>query len=142
MLNQTKQTSGRTKSSVIEVDLKNAYDASEYANLESYLSKLNGVHGFHLDRTRGVAHLTYDPSVTTAEQIAADLHGCGYKCECQSRGVSKCQPGYPPVGTRDQAGPVSIRAKSLETGAQAHVLHGKAGHAMEPSRPGDTTMPR
>src|SRR6266536_5714580 len=73
MLNQTKQTSGRTKSSVIEVDLKNAYDASEYANLESYLSKLNGLHGVHLDRTRGVAHLTYDPSVTTAEQVAADI---------------------------------------------------------------------
>jgi P-type Cu2+ transporter len=140
MLNQAnKETSGRNRSSVIEVDLKNAYDASEYANLENYMSKLPGIQGVHLDRTRGVAHLTYDSSVTTAEQIETDLHGCGYKCECRSCGVSKCQPGHPPVGTRDEAGTVAFTAKSLETGGQAHLVHGKAGHVMEPSRPGDTT---
>ena len=63
------KTSGRSGPSVIEVDLKNAYDASEYADLENYMSKLPGVQGVHLDRTRGVAHLTYDSSVTTAEAI-------------------------------------------------------------------------
>jgi Cu2+-exporting ATPase len=140
MLNQTtNETLDPTRSSVIEVDLKNAYDASEYANLESYVSKLPGVHKVHLDRTRGVAHLTYDPSVMTAEQIEGDLHGCGYWCECQIRGVSKCQPGHPPVGTKDEAGPVSITAKSLDTGSQAHLVHAKPGHVMEPLRPGDTT---
>jgi Cu2+-exporting ATPase len=114
MLNQTQETSGRNRSSVTEVDLKNAYEASEYANLENYMSKLRGIQGVHLDRTRGVAHLTYDSSVTTAEAIESDLRGCGYNCECQSCGVSKCQPGHPPVGTRDEAGPVSVTAKSLE----------------------------
>lgn len=122
-----------------EVDLKNAYDASEYADLENYMSKLPGVQGIHLDRTRGVAHLTYDSSVTTAEAIKSDLRRCGYKCECQSCGVSKCQPGHPPVGTRDEADPVSATAKSLETGGQTRVLHGKAGHVMAPSRHADTT---
>lgn len=132
------ETPGRSRPSVIEVDLKNAYDASEYANLENYLSKLNGLLGVHLDRTRGVAHLMYDSSVTTAEAIGTDLRGCGYKCQCRSCGVSKCQPGHPPVGTRDEAGPVSVPAKSLETGGQAHVLGGKAGHVME-ARPAGTT---
>jgi hypothetical protein len=31
---------------VTEVDLKNAYEASEYANLENYMSKLPGIQGF------------------------------------------------------------------------------------------------
>src|SRR6266852_3374162 len=126
MQNQTNnQVPAETRSSVIQVNIENAYDASEYANLENYLSKLPGVNGVHLDRTRGVAHLTYDPSVTTAKQIETDLHGCGYQCDCQSRGVSKCQPGHPPVGTRDEAGAVPVNAKSLETGGQAHLAYGK-----------------
>ena len=35
------ETSGRSRPSVIEVVLKNAYDASEYANLENYMSKIH-----------------------------------------------------------------------------------------------------
>src|SRR6266852_3528447 len=137
MQNQTNnQVPAETRSSVIQVNIENAYNASEYANLEKYLSKLSGVQGVHLDRTRGVAHLTYDPSVTMAEAIEADLHGCGYKCDCQRRGDSKCQPGHPPVGTRDEA--VRVAAKTLETGARAHVLDGKAGHVMKLPRPGES----
>ncbi len=137
MQNQTNnQVPAETRSSVIQVNIEKAYDASEYANLEKYLSKLSGVQGVHLDRTRGVAHLTYDPSVTMAEAIEADLHGCGYKCDCQRRGDSKCQPGHPPVGTRDEA--VRVAAKTLETGARAHVLDGKAGHVMKLPRPGES----
>ena len=87
MLNHIHKHPSAGSKSVIEVDLKNAYNASEYVNLENYLSKLPGVQAVHLDRTRGVAHLTYDPSATTAERIEADLHGWGYKCVCQSRGA-------------------------------------------------------
>ena len=36
---------------VIEVDLKNAYDGSEYADLERCFLGLPGVTGAHLDRT-------------------------------------------------------------------------------------------
>ena len=136
MLNHIDEHSSAGSKSVIEVDLKNAYNASEYASLENYLSKLAGIQAVHLDRTRGVAHLTYDPSVTTADAIAADLHGCGYKCDCQSRGASKCQPGHPTVGATDEAGPGLVSAKPLETGA--HVIHEKAHHPIEPSRPPDT----
>lgn len=49
MLNPTsKHSSAGSRSSVIEVDLKNAYDSSEYANLEKYLNTLSGVQGFIL----------------------------------------------------------------------------------------------
>ena len=54
---------------VIEIDIKNAYDASEYASLESYVEKLPGTVGVKLDRARGVAHVSYNPAVTTPEKL-------------------------------------------------------------------------
>ncbi|HZE72658.1 MAG TPA: copper-translocating P-type ATPase [Pyrinomonadaceae bacterium] len=131
MFNQTNKHPSASRSSVIEVDLKNAYDASEYANLENYLSKLPGVKGVHLDRTRGVAHLTYDSSVTTAEAIETDLYGCRYKCDCQSCAPSKCQPGHPSVGTKDRVGPDQVRATSVEREFSAPVNHAHAAQVME-----------
>lgn len=52
-------------SRVLEVSFKNCYDASEFADLEGHLSQLPGVQSVHLDRTRGVAHLSYLPTVVT-----------------------------------------------------------------------------
>ena len=139
MLNQTnKETSKASTSSVMQVDLKNAYDASEYANVENYLNKLPGVQGVHLDRTRGVAHLTYDTSVTTAEAIEGELHGCGYKCDCQSRASSKCQPGHPSVGTKDDVAADQVEAKSIEGEFPAPVNHAHAAQVMKRPRPGET----
>ena len=60
---------GQAARAVAEVDVRNAYDGSEYASLESVLRGLPGVLGVHLDRTRGVAHLTYDPAVTTPDSV-------------------------------------------------------------------------
>lgn len=136
MLNLTSEHSARRSTSVIEVDLKNAYDASEYATLENYLNGLRGVQAVQLDRTRGVAHLTYDPSVTTADAIEADLHGSGYKCDCQSRGASKCQRGHPAVGPKDEtvAVPVAVESKT-----KTHVSHGQRGYVSEPSQAGEVT---
>ena len=42
-----------------EIGIRNAYDASDYACLERCLRELAGVTDVHLDRTRGVAHLSY-----------------------------------------------------------------------------------
>src|SRR5512133_238398 len=101
MSNQSNEHASDGNRSLIEIELKNAYEASEYANLENYLSKLPGVKGVHLDRTRGVAHLIYDSSVITSEAIEADLPGCGYKCNYEDREASNCQPGHPSLGTKD-----------------------------------------
>lgn len=112
---------GKGESSVIEVDIKNAYNASEYSGLEKYLRELPGVEQVHLDRTRGVAHLTYDPSTTTAEAIKADLRQCGYKCDCAICAASRCQPGHPAVGIEDK-----------ETADHhAHPADAHAAHLME-----------
>ena len=72
-------------SAVAEVSLKSAYDGSEYADMERSLLGLPGVAAAHLDRTRGVAHITYDPSVTTAERLEAQFQRCGYACNGWAR---------------------------------------------------------
>ncbi len=58
---------------MVEVDIRNAYSGSDYASLEACLCELRGVTGAHLDRTRGVAHLSYDPAVTTPETLEDQL---------------------------------------------------------------------
>src|SRR2546425_3574438 len=125
---------GETKSSMIEVCIRNAYDASEYAGLEEYLRKLKGVKAVHFDRTRGVAHLTYDPSVTTAETIEAHLRECDYKCDCRKCPTSKCQPGHPSVGIKDRERADQLETKPVRGDAHAHIAHAReAAHAeMEP----------
>jgi len=71
---------------VIEVDIRNAHDASEYAGLEEYLRGLPGITFVHLDRTRGVAHLSYDSAVTTPGALERHLKGCGSAVRSYGRG--------------------------------------------------------
>src|SRR2546430_15661097 len=91
-------------SAVAEVSLKSAYDGSEYADVERSLLGLPGVAAAHLDHTRGVAHVTYDPSVTTPERLEAQPERCGHPCNCQQRPGATAQPRPPPVGTSEHAG--------------------------------------
>jgi P-type Cu2+ transporter len=111
--------------SVAEIDIKNAYDASEYSSLESYLSKLPGTVAVHLDRTRGVAHVQYDPAQTTPAQLEASLRKCGYKCDCYHRPGSKAQAGHPRVGAKRQP---EVSRPEAETSEGVDASH--AGHAM------------
>lgn len=98
------QTHDRAAFPVVEVDIRNAYDASEYVSLERYLRSLPGVMRAHLDRTRGIAHLSYDPAVTTSAALQASLRKCGYKCDCYARAGPRAQVGHPRAGAEDHAG--------------------------------------
>ena len=126
MPNQSNEHASDGNLSLIEIDLENASDGSEYANVEDYLSNLHGIVAVHLDRTRGVAHLTYDASVITAEAIEADLHRCGYKCTYESRDASKCQPGHPSVGTQDHSGTDHVELKAAKDELFTPVNHSQA----------------
>src|SRR5207245_10028725 len=119
-------------SAVAEVSLKSAYDGSEYADVERHLLGLPGVAAAHLDRTRGVAHVTYDPSVTTAERLEAQFQGCGYPCNCQRRLGSVAQPGHPQVGTSEHAGMGhgGTEHAGMEHAAVGHAEHAGHGAAM------------
>jgi P-type Cu2+ transporter len=55
-----KDAAAPASSAVAEVSFTSACNGSEYADAERSLLGLPGVAPAHLDRTRGVAHVTYD----------------------------------------------------------------------------------
>jgi P-type Cu2+ transporter len=116
---------------VVEVDIKNAYSGSDYASLETCFRKLSGVTGAHLDRTRGVAHLSYDPALTTPEMLEDQLRRCGYECDCTPRVGSKSHPGHPRVDGHDHAA-MDHGGAPAKTAGDAHAGHEEhAGHGAE-----------
>lgn len=104
---------------VAEMDLKNCYSGTEFAGLEKILSRIPGVKSVHLDRTRGIAHVSYDPSVTNERKLESQVFNCGYKCECQSRSASTAQPGHPQVGNEARQMAAAVQPQM----DHAHVEH-------------------
>ncbi len=116
---------------VLEVALRRCYNASEQAGLETHLAALPGVRGVHLDRTRAVAHVSYDPSQTSAETLKERLEQDAYACTCQECPDSCCQPGHPAVGSDDHAGHQRMRpAAHADVTHVAHDEHAGHGAAM------------
>ena len=60
---------------VLDVRLRDLYNGTECAGAEAHLAKLLGVSSVHLDRTTGVAHLSYDSAVTTQQNLEDALKG-------------------------------------------------------------------
>jgi Cu2+-exporting ATPase len=122
-----KDAAAPASSAVAEVSFTSACNGSEYADAERSLLGLPGVAAAHLDRTRGVAHVTYDRSVTTPERLEAQLQRCGYRCDCQRRPGSVAQVGHPRVGTTEHAG---MDHAGMEHAAAEHPEHAGHGAAM------------
>ncbi|WP_264776806.1 heavy metal translocating P-type ATPase [Deinococcus aetherius] len=129
---------------VLEVSFKNCFDASEFADLEENLARVPGVTGVHLDRTRGVAHLTYDPGTVMAESLKHHLHAAGYACDCEDSSPSAVQPGHPQVGHEHHVLPTAApgqtgHAPHIGMAAGEHAAHGgvsvtggHTGHEVQP----------
>ena len=116
---------------VLEVKLRDCHNASEQAGLEARLLQLEGVTAVHLDRTRAVAHLSYDSHATTPDAIEVRIKAGGYRCDCADCTGSQAQPGHPSIGVSDQpshdhTGAVHPAAPGLAT-AQTSM-----GHAAKP----------
>ena len=103
---------------VLEVAFRDCHDASEYADAGAWLEGIPGVLSVHLDRTRGVAHLGYDPAVVSAERLRARLKAAGYRCDCQDCSASAAQPGHP--GQMDHT--------AAKGGDKGHVPPAHPGH--------------
>ena len=110
---------------VLEVTLKNCHDASDQASLETHLVKLEGVTGVHLDRTRAVAHLSYDPSVTTPQKLEARIKADGYLCACQDCQDSQAQPGHPSVDAHDHSQHTHAKAAPTTAVSMPETDHSK-----------------
>jgi len=122
-----KDATAPASSAVAEVSFTSACNGSEYADAERSLLGLPGVAAAHLDRTRGVAHITYDRAVTTPERLQAQLQRCGYRCDCQRHPGSVAQIGHPRVGTKEHAG---MDHAGVEHAASEHTEHAGHGAAM------------
>src|SRR5262245_3207450 len=110
---------------IVEIDLKNCHSGSEYAGLEEILSSLKGVNHVHLDRTRGIAHVSFDPSVTNQKNLELQLHSCGYKCDCYQRSACTVQPGHPEIGKEDHREHVEHKPEQKGAPHADHAGHGK-----------------
>jgi Cu2+-exporting ATPase len=127
---------------VVEVALRDCFCASELEGLEQALSGLPGVVSVHVDRTRSVAHLRYDPTRTGTDELRGRVNRLGYRCECAESADSCCQPGHPSVGLGDvRTGdhrptqpPAEQGGNTMAVTAAEHADH--AGHA--PPATGDT----
>jgi Cu2+-exporting ATPase len=117
-----KDATAPTSFAVAEVSFTSACNGSEYADAERGLLGLPGVAAAHLDRTRGVAHVTYDRAVTTPERLQAQLQRCGYRCDWARHPGSVAQVGHPRVGTKEHAG--------MDHAAAEHTEHAGHGAAM------------
>jgi Cu2+-exporting ATPase len=120
---------------VAEVDIRNAYNGTEYSDLEAYFGGLPGVTSVHLDRTRGVAHVAYDPAVTSAEQLEEALARCGYRCDCTTREGSRSQVGHPALHGEHGPGATDHAAMGHE-GAGTRRMSAGGEHAGAPPRSG------
>src|SRR6266545_4790388 len=120
-------------SPVVEVDIRSAYNGTEYAGFEQDLHQLPGVTGAHLGRTRGVAHLSYDPATTTPQRLEDQLRRLGYKCDCYRRTGSIAQAGHPCVGDEERRGDGHARAAPA-TAPTPHAEHPQAPRTAAESR--------
>lgn len=114
---------------VAVIDISNAYHASEYSGLESYLRRLPGTVSVHSDWTCASARVQYYPSLTIPTRLEANLRECGYKCDCYHRHSSKAQAGHPRVSAEDQPGLARAQKQTSEAIHAAYAARAEAGHA-------------
>lgn len=118
--------SSAPSSRILEVSFQNCYDGSEFADLERSLAQVPGVQSVHLDRTRAVAHLGYDPARITEAEVRQHLHAAGYACACEDCTPSAAQPGHPAVGQEPHTHDHHVHTPGPDQGqasqAQAHRM--------------------
>jgi Cu2+-exporting ATPase len=114
---------------IAEIALTGCWCGTELSHLEDDLVRQPGVTSVHIDRTRSVAHVGYDPARTDRASLEEYLRHGGYGCTCQDCDDSCCQPGHPAAGESDRA---AERAGHDMSGEHAgHDMHvGHAGHDM------------
>jgi len=87
---------------VAEIALRTCFDGTELASLERWLDDRPGVHTASIDRTKSIAHITYDPALTSLGHLCSLLNRRGYTCDGTDQAGSLSQPGHPAAATADQ----------------------------------------
>ncbi len=131
-----------TAPAVLEVTLRNCHGGSDLADLERTLTRLPGVTSVHVDRTRAVAHLGYDPRHVTGADLQRHLHAAGYDCACQDTTPSAAQPGQPSVGHEHHTPEHGLRmnAHGSTTAPHVHGTHADMTHDAHAAHDAHTDM--
>ncbi|GEM88032.1 heavy metal translocating P-type ATPase [Meiothermus granaticius] len=139
----------KADSAVLEVALRDCYNGTEQAGLEGFLRGLPGVGAVHLDRSRAVAHLTYNPAQTSPEALHRAIKQAGYDCIESARDPSCCQPGHPKVARNDmprghnhqaQAAQVNHSQAATAPGVPDGMDHAAMGHGLSSAAHGHAAM--
>ncbi|NUR71050.1 MAG: copper-translocating P-type ATPase [Hamadaea sp.] len=123
---------------IAEVALAACFCGTELAHLEHDLRNRPGVTSVHIDRTRSVAHIGFDPARTDRAQLEAFLHQAGYDCTCRDCDDSTCQHGHPAAG-KDDAHAAHTDHPAHATPAHATLADDHAGHDMSEMSAGHGT---
>jgi P-type Cu2+ transporter len=133
---------------VAQIELTACYCGTELADLDGTLAALPGVASVHIDRTRSVAHVAYDPARTDQDTLATTVRAGGHGCTCVDCDGSHCQPGHPAAGPADSStgdhhgagehfamhGHATPAGHYADTGHEMPAAHGEhqehAGHEM------------
>ncbi|MCP2327124.1 Cu2+-exporting ATPase [Hamadaea flava] len=102
MTTQHHHEHGQPAPAVAEIALTACFCGTELAHLEHDLRSRPGVTSVHIDRTRSVAHVGFDPAQTDRAQVEAFLRQAGYDCTCRDCADSTCQHGHPAAGHDDE----------------------------------------
>ncbi|MCL6527275.1 MAG: heavy metal translocating P-type ATPase [Thermaceae bacterium] len=139
----------KADSAVLEVTLRDCYNGTEQAGLEGFLRGLPGVGAAHLDRSRAVAHLTYNPAQTSPEALHQAIKQAGYDCIESAHDPSCCQPGHPKVARNDvsrdhnhqgQAAQVNHSQAATAPGVPDVMDHAAMGHGPSSAAHGHAVM--
>jgi Cu2+-exporting ATPase len=113
---------------VAEIALTRCSCGTELAAAEQDLAGLPGVSSVHVDRTRSVAHVGYDPEHTDPERLRTAASDIGLACTCAQCAGSCCQPGHRAVGLPDQASAHGDHATHADSGHRDHPVDSGAAH--------------
>ncbi|HEX2863848.1 MAG TPA: heavy metal translocating P-type ATPase [Deinococcales bacterium] len=117
---------------VTDVCLHDCHDGSELVGVEELISKLPGVLGVRVDRTRMVARVSFDPTLTGEERIQAGAEAAGFGCHCAPVGAAR-PVVHDPAGGHGPSGHTGHDMNS-------HAGHDMSGHDMA-AQPGQGAGP-
>jgi Cu2+-exporting ATPase len=115
----------KTASAIAEVSLRTCHGGSDLESMEEHARGLLGVREVHVDRTRCVAHVSFDPTTTSEERLGDSLQRMGFTCDCQECEPSTAQPGHPETHHDHHHPSEKPDAAHHENGEGDHAGHGQ-----------------
>ena len=115
------------KSTVVEV--RGLHWATSKAVVEHVLLQRPGVAAVDANPVAQTATVSFDPAVTSVEQISGWVRDCGYHCRGESVPDHVCYPMGETTGTPGM--------KHAHPPADSHAGHGPGGHGEMPRTPQD-----